>query len=44
MVNSMLNHDKIKAVLSYKPPLPQFNVELVSWYIAKGFFGVVYNI
>jgi hypothetical protein len=27
-----------------KPPLPQLNVELVSWYITKSCFGVVYNI
>jgi hypothetical protein len=24
-------------------PLPQLNVELVSWYITKSCFGVVYN-
>jgi hypothetical protein len=28
MINSMLNHAAI-----LKPPLPQLNVELVSWYI-----------
>jgi hypothetical protein len=28
MINSMLNH-----VAILKPPLPQLNVELVSWYI-----------
>jgi hypothetical protein len=26
------------------PPLPQLNVELVSWYITKSCFGVVYDI
>ena len=35
----MLNH-----VALLKPPLPQFNVELVSWYITKSCFGIVYNI
>jgi hypothetical protein len=39
MINSMLNH-----VAILKPPLPQLNVELVSWYITKSCFGVVYNI
>jgi hypothetical protein len=36
----MLNH-----VALLKPPLPQLNVELVSWYmyITKGCFGVLYN-
>ena len=34
----MLNH-----VALLKPPLPQLNVELVSWYITKSGFGVVYN-
>jgi hypothetical protein len=37
MINSMLNH-----VAFPKPP--QLNVELVSWYITKRCFGVVYNI
>jgi hypothetical protein len=32
MINSMLNH-----VALLKPPLPQLNVELVSWYITKSF-------
>jgi hypothetical protein len=27
-----------------QPPLPQLNVELVSWYITKSCFGVVHNI
>jgi hypothetical protein len=27
-----------------KPPLPQLNFGLVSWYISKSCFGVVYNI
>ena len=36
---SMLNH-----VALLKPPLPQLNVELVSWYITKSCFGVVHNI
>ena len=35
----MLNH-----VAILKPPLPQLNVELVSWYITKSCFGVVHNI
>jgi hypothetical protein len=35
----MLNH-----VALLKLPLPQLNVELVSWYITKSGFGVVYNI
>jgi hypothetical protein len=35
----MLNH-----VALLKPPLPQLNVELVSWYITKSCFGVVHNI
>ena len=35
----MLNH-----VAILKPPLPQLNVELVSWYITKSCFGVIYNI
>jgi hypothetical protein len=35
----MLNH-----VALLKSPLPQLNVELVSWYITKSFFGAVYNI
>jgi hypothetical protein len=35
----MLNH-----VVLLKPPLPQLNVEFVSWYITKSCFGVVYNI
>ena len=35
----MLNH-----VAILKPPLPQLNVELVSWYITKSSFGVVHNI
>jgi hypothetical protein len=39
MINSMLN-----PVALLKPPLPQNNVELVSWYITKSCFGVVYNI
>ena len=39
MINSMLNH-----VAILKPPLPQLNVELVSWYITKSCFGVVHNI
>ena len=39
MINSMLNH-----VALLKPPLPQLNVELVSWYITKSCFGVVHNI
>jgi hypothetical protein len=39
MINSMLNH-----VAILKPPLPQLNVELVSWYITKSRFRVVYNI
>jgi hypothetical protein len=39
MINSMLNH-----VAILKPPLPQINVELVSWYITKSCFGVVHNI
>ena len=39
MINSMLNHFAI-----LKPPLPQLNVELVSWYITKSCFGVVHNI
>jgi hypothetical protein len=39
MINSMLNH-----VGLLKPPLPQLNVELVSWYFTKSCFGVVYNI
>jgi hypothetical protein len=30
MINSMLNH-----VALLKPPLPQLNIELVSWYITK---------
>ena len=34
MINSMFNG----------APLPQLNVELVSWYITKSCFGVVYNI
>jgi hypothetical protein len=34
----MLNH-----VALLKPPLPQLNVELVSWYITKSGFGVGYN-
>jgi hypothetical protein len=38
MINSMLNH-----VSLLKPPLPQLNVELVSWYIPKKRFGVVHN-
>ena len=38
MINSMLNH-----VALLKPPLPQLNVELVSWYITKSCFGVVHN-
>jgi hypothetical protein len=39
MINSMLNY-----VAILKPPLPQLNVELVSWYITKSCFGVVQNI
>jgi hypothetical protein len=39
MINSMLNQ-----VAILKPPLPQLNVELVSWYITKSCFGVVHNI
>jgi hypothetical protein len=39
MINSMLNH-----VGLLKPPLPQLNVELVSWYVTKRRFGVVHNI
>ena len=39
IINSMLNH-----VALLKLPLPQLNVELVSWYITKSGFGVVYNI
>jgi hypothetical protein len=39
MINSMLNH-----VAILKPPLPQLNVELVSWYITKSYFGVVHDI
>jgi hypothetical protein len=39
MINSMLNH-----VALLNPPLPQLNVELVSWYITKRCFGVAYNI
>jgi hypothetical protein len=39
MINSMLNH-----VALLKPPLPQLNVELVSWYVTKSCFGAVYNI
>jgi hypothetical protein len=39
VINSMLNH-----VAILKPPLPQLNVELVSWYITKSCFGVVHNI
>jgi hypothetical protein len=39
MINSMLNH-----VAILKPPLPQLNVELVSWYITKSCFGVVHTI
>jgi hypothetical protein len=27
-----------------KPPLPQLNVDFVSWYIIKSCFGVVHNI
>jgi hypothetical protein len=39
MINSMLNH-----VAVLKLPLPQLNVELVSWYSTKSYFSVVYNI
>ena len=39
MINSMMNH-----VVLLKPPLPQLNVELVSWYFTKSCFGIVYNI
>jgi hypothetical protein len=39
MINSMLNH-----VALLKPPLPQLNVDLVSWYVTKRRFGAVYNI
>jgi hypothetical protein len=39
MINFMLNH-----VAFLKSPLPQLNVEFVSWYITKSCFGVVYNI
>jgi hypothetical protein len=35
----MFNH-----VALLKPPLPQLNVELASWYITKSCFGVVHNI
>ena len=35
----MLNH-----VALLKPPLPQLNVQLVSWYITKSCFGIVHNI
>ena len=35
----MLNH-----VALLKSPLPQLNVELVSWYITKSCFGIVHNI
>jgi hypothetical protein len=40
MINSMLSPRSRKL----QPPLPQLNVELVSWYITKGCFGVVHNI
>jgi hypothetical protein len=39
MINSMLNH-----VALLKPPLPQLNVDFVSWYVTKSCFGVVHNI
>jgi hypothetical protein len=39
MIISMLNH-----VALLKSPLPQLNVELVSWYITKSCFGIVHNI
>jgi hypothetical protein len=39
MINSMLNH-----IVLLKPPLPQLNVEIVSWYITKTCFGIVHNI
>ena len=39
MINSMLNH-----VALLNPPLPQLNVELLSWYITKSCFSVAYNI